>query len=99
MSHLKSNHSMTQWKLIFHYSSNGVPLTLRNKLNINEYNQVKIYKSLKKCPHDNLIEKHCSHVSYIENNLPLVCQTCGLVGHNLEVFSDKGSNPLYGTYY
>lgn len=97
MSHPKSNN--TQWKLNYAYQSNGILLLIKNTLNQIEYEKVKIYKSLKKCPHDALVEQHCSHIPYIENSLPFVCQSCGLVGHNFEMFSDKGCNPLYGTYY
>lgn len=87
------------WKLSIVYDNIGQPIIIRNNLMKNEYEKINYYKNLKKCPHDNIIEKHCSHISYIENNLPFVCQSCGLIGHHLETFSDKGYNPLYGSYY
>ena len=101
MSHLKSNDfiSNLHWKLSICYTIDGLPIVIKNNLNQSEYKEIINYKSLKKCPHDTLIEQHCSHISYIENCLPFVCQSCGLIGHHLEMFSDKGFNPLYGTYY
>ena len=96
----KKSNLDNKWKLTNVYSIHGVPLMIKENLSNKETEHVNDYiNKTHKCPHVTLVEKDMKSVSYIENNLPIVCCCCGLVGYSLEDFSEFGKNPLYGSYY